>query len=229
MQAIILAGGKGLRLREVISDVPKPMAPMHGRPFLEHIILHLLRFSVKNIIVSVGYKGEKIQEYFGDGHKWGANISYSSEDEPLGTGGAVKRAESYVNESPFLVMNGDSYCATDISNFCQFHSAKGSMISIVVMRITNEGMYGKIVMNEEQRIMRFEEKVICRDAYVNAGIYLFDRSVFEHMLPECNFSLEYDFFPQLIASPIFGFETCDRFFDIGTPERYREASRAMNR
>ena len=121
MNAVILAGGFGLRLRDAIGDVPKPMACINGKPFLEYLIMQLSKWHLKDVIIAAGYKNEVISSYFGDGHRWGVNIGYSKETEPLGTGGALKKAASLFKDDDFIAMNGDSFLDLNFSQFISFH------------------------------------------------------------------------------------------------------------
>src|SRR3989304_3798957 len=113
MKAVILAGGEGTRLREIIKDVPKPMAPVGGRPFLEYLILQLARWDFRKIILSIGYRGSIIKSYFGNGEQCGVNIKYSEEYEPLGFGGALRKAAQMIEDEQFIAMNGDSFFDID--------------------------------------------------------------------------------------------------------------------
>jgi len=229
MKAIILAGGKGTRLREVIQDIPKPMALVDGKPFLEYLILQLKKWKVDEVVLSVGYKREIIKNYFGNGNKLGLSITYSEENEPLGTGGALKKAASMIQESHFIVMNGDSICPVDFHQFYTFHIQKGGILSMVITRPLPENSYGVVEVNSENRILAFLEKVNSRkESFINAGIYIAERRIFDHMPAKNSFSLEYDLFPKILPLGCYGLQTVSQVIDIGTPERYVKALRKLS-
>ena len=226
MKAIILAGGKGERLKNIINDIPKPMAPIAGKPFLEYLVLQLGSWDIKDIILSVGYRKESIISYFTDGSKWDLNIIYVPEDLPLGTGGAVKNAEKMINSSPILVMNGDSFCPLDLNKFIGFHRQKKALASIALAESDDTKDYGKIVLDSSERIMKFSEKSEgTGKSFINTGIYLFEKEVFSMIPPDSKCSLEYDIFPKLVGKAFYGFSTNEMLMDIGTPERYQYAKR----
>lgn len=169
MEAIILAGGFGTRLKNVIKDVPKPMAPIQGKPFLEYLLCQLKQFSISNIIMCTGYKHEVVEAYFGTQFK-GIPISYSVEREPLGTGGAIMHAFSYINEESFLVLNGDTFFKVDIEYLIKFHIKNNSDCTIALKKITNSDRYGTVKC-QNNRIVAFEEKQFREESTINGGLY----------------------------------------------------------
>lgn len=219
MKAIILAGGKGKRLREIIKDVPKPMAPVAGRPFLEFLILQLLKYSIKDIVLSVGYKAESIRSYFNNGKKWGANIIYSQEDEPLGTGGAIRKASELIDDESFIAMNGDSFLDMDLDHFISCHSENEATATIGLAYVDDTGRYGQVETGEKGEITGFTEKGIKGPGYINGGVYLFSDKVM-HNIPDGNVSLEEDVFPVLLGRGLYGMKVKGFFKDIGIPEDY---------
>lgn len=220
MKAIILAGGKGKRLREIIKDVPKPMAPVGGRPFLEFLILQLFRYNIKDIVLSVGYKAEAIKSYFDNGKKWGVNIIYSEEYEPLGTGGAVRKASELIEDDEFIVMNGDSFLDMDLGRFIACHREKKASATIGLAYVDDTGRYGRVETGKTGKITGFTEKGIKGPGYINGGVYLFSRKVMNNA-PDGNVSLEEDVFPVLLGHGLYGMEVKGFFKDIGIPEDYR--------
>jgi D-glycero-alpha-D-manno-heptose 1-phosphate guanylyltransferase len=144
MQAVILVGGLGTRLRSALPDLPKPMAPIQGRPFLDYMLAQLKGFGVRDIVFCVGYKARIIEEYFGDGAGAGLNISYSHEEELLGTAGAVKLAEDKITEENFLLLNGDCYCDYDGAQFMAFHRKKNAAATILGVEVDDRSRFGSL-------------------------------------------------------------------------------------
>ena len=230
MKALILAGGKGTRLQSVLRDLPKPMAPIGNKPFLEYLVLQLKQWGITDIIFSIGYKGEIIKSYFNDSGKWGVTIEYSEEDVPLGTGGAVKKAENIIGSDSFLVLNGDSFCPVNLAELMDFHIQKKALVSVVMVESTNTADYGRITLDDRSRIVRFEEKAGPKgESYISAGIYMFEKRVLSMIPPDLHYSLEYDLFPDLVSKDFFGFVAEQELVDIGTPERYERADRLLGK
>lgn len=223
MKAVILAGGAGTRLRSVVSDVPKPMADINGRPFLECLIEQLKRWNIKDIVLLVGYKAGCIVDYFGDGKKFGVNIFYSEEIEPLGTGGALKQAENFLTEDYFIMMNGDSYFDINFHKLITMITEKKYFGILSLFKIKNSERYGSVIIDEDSRVLRFLEKQkSVDDSYVNVngGIYALSSKILEYIPPrKC--SLENDIFPEIIKNEeIYSFISDGFFIDIGIPEDY---------
>lgn len=219
MEAIILAGGKGTRLKDAIRDVPKPMAPIGGKPFLEYLVLQLIRWNVRDIIISVGYKFESIQNYFEDGKPWNIRIRYSVENEPLGTGGAIREAARLVKESPFMAMNGDSYFDLDFDAFVAFHLAQKASLSLALAALDNTGRYGRVTLGQTGQVLNFEEKLTEGPGYINSGIYLFNFNALP-FFPSGNISLEQVVLPSLIGKDLYAMPAEAFFIDIGVPDDY---------
>jgi len=220
---IILSGGLGTRLREVVSDRPKPMAEINGHPFLDILLKYIAGFGFRRFILCAGHLSDNIREYYKN-QKINYNIIFSHEHSQLGTGGAIKNAESLILNSPFLVMNGDSFCPIDLLQFIDFHLRKEALSSMVVVEAQNVGDCGMITLDNFYKVIQFEEKKrIDKRAYINAGIYLFEKDVLSIIPPDTKYSLEYDLFPRLVGSKFFGFITKEKFIDIGTPERLEYA------
>ncbi|MBI5098523.1 MAG: nucleotidyltransferase family protein [Nitrospirae bacterium] len=219
MKAVILAGGKGTRLRDVIKDIPKPMAPVNGRPFLEYLILQLIRWNIKDVILSIGYKGEAISSYFKNGSKWGVRIEYSEETAPLGTGGALKKASGMTDDSRLVVMNGDSFLDMDFEEFIKCNAEKNATAGIGLVYAAQAGRYGKVETDETGAVVSFSEKGDGCCGYVNGGIYIFSREIIGQ-IPDGNVSLEKDVLPLLISQGLYGTKINGFFIDIGIPEDY---------
>lgn len=219
MKAVILAGGKGLRLREVLKDLPKPMAPVAGRPFLEYLVMQLLKWGIRNIILSVGYKGDVIRSHFGDGERLGAKISYSEENEPLGTGGAIKKAAELFSDEVFIAMNGDSFFNVNINELAAFHTSKNAEATLALAFIKDTGRYGRVEYGDEYNVTAFTEKGRDGAGYINGGVYVLTRKAVAEF-PEGSMSIENNCMPLLIGNGLFGFTSCGYFIDIGVPADY---------
>ncbi|HNW57396.1 MAG TPA: nucleotidyltransferase family protein [Bacteroidales bacterium] len=188
MQAIILAGGLGTRLREVVRDVPKPMAPVNGKPFLYYIFQWLQKYKVTKVVLSTGYKSETISGYFGI--SWNnIQIEYVNEEHPLGTGGAIIYALPKTTEDNILIINGDTYFPVNLSKLYATHIRNNNMLTIALKRMKSFDRYGTVECRENS-IIRFNEKKYCDDGLINGGIYLINRDMLDSKkLPEI-FSFE---------------------------------------
>jgi D-glycero-alpha-D-manno-heptose 1-phosphate guanylyltransferase len=228
MEAIILAGGMGTRLREVIMDIPKPMAPVNGKPFLHFILEWLKNYPIKKIFLSTGYKSEIIVEYFGDSFKK-IPIEYVIEEEPLGTGGAVRYAIQKTSGNNILILNGDTYFPIDLNKFYSFHTDNNNLFSVALKRMENFSRYGSVECHENT-ILKFNEKKFTREGLINGGIYLAGRNFFESKkLPEV-FSLEKDILEKEAGASILKcMEFDDLFIDIGLPEDYFRAGSVLKK
>ena len=226
--ALILAGGRGERLRSIVKDRPKPMAQVAGKPFLEILIRYLRDFHVRDIVLCTGYMGNVIKGYFKDGSKWDLHIRYSQEEKPLGTAGAVKHAESLIQSEPFLVLNGDSFLDADLESFLDFHMRSQAVISILLAQVgQQDDRFGAVVTNVQGRILSFNEKVPVQSGLVSAGIYLMNRSVLACIPSGQAVSLEHQVFPSFVNKGLYGMFCSGLFVDIGTPESYDKAQKLI--
>lgn len=224
MKVIILSGGFGTRLREVIKDTPKPLSQVGGRPFLEYLILQLVKRDIKKIILSVGYKREMIKSYFGIGDQWDVQITYSEEDIPLGTGGALKKAAQLIDDKQFVVMNGDSFLDIDFAKFINFHKSKQAMATLALAYVEDVGRYGKVEIDGNRDVQRFIEKGASGEGFINGGIYIFNRNVID-IIPDGNVSIEKDILPLFIGRGLYAMPVNGFFVDIGIPESYLKICR----
>lgn len=231
MKAVILAGGLGKRLRRAVRDRPKSMALVLGKPFLEYQVEQLRKYHIIKIVLCVGYLADQIKSYFKDGSKFGVDIRYAVEEEPLGTAGALRNAGHHLENEAFLVLNGDSYSEIDITRFIQFHRKKGGMGTILLSRVSQGQDYGLMKVDEDDRIIGFLEKPekISSDSIINAGIYLLEPEVLSYIPEGKQVSLEKKTFPHLLQEnvPLFGYLTSDYFIDIGTPQNYAQIQKDM--
>lgn len=222
IDAVILCGGKGTRLQLVVSDRPKALAAFGDTTFLDILIASLKSNGFKRFILCVGYLKDQIKDHFKD--KDVLSIIFSDEDEPLGTGGALKKAEPLIQSETFIVMNGDSICDINFHDFYHFHKNKNAMLSMALVRTKETKDFGSVIMNESNEIISFKEKEATNDpCLINAGIYFMQKEIFSHMPDNSRFSLEFDFFPKIIGERCAGFIFDSELIDIGTPERYEKA------
>ena len=222
MEAIVLAGGMGTRLRYAVSDVPKPMAPVNGKPFLFHVLNWLKDFPVETIIMSVGYKSESIVEFFGKSF-CGINIEYVAEEAPLGTGGAIRFAMQKCSGENILVINGDTYFPVDIDSFHRFHREIDSKFSVALKPMKDFSRYGSVECTGD-KILKFNEKKHCSEGLINGGVYLINRDYFNSLNLPGVFSVEKEVLEKYAGSGILRCMISDKpFIDIGIPEDYKRA------
>ncbi len=216
---IILCGGLGTRLQSVVSDRPKPMAEIHGRPFVSLLVEHFLRHGARRFIFSTGHFGDMIEDWFLR-HRGAYEILFVRDPAPLGTGGALAHAMTLVRSNPFLVLNGDSFCEIDPERLLRFHTRKRARATIAVTQADSREDTGAVALGEDDRLLSMVEKPRTRTMhYHNAGIYLFDRGVQALFPKQPAWSLERELLPQLVTHPCYGFVTASPLYDIGTPER----------
>jgi D-glycero-alpha-D-manno-heptose 1-phosphate guanylyltransferase len=223
--AIILAGGFGTRLQSVVKDVPKPMAPVNGIPFLTYQLKYLKHYGIRNVIISVGYMADAIVSMYGSSYQL-MRISYVREDNPLGTGGAVRLALRTCGDSQVLVVNGDSFFDVDLTKFKQLHDDNYASASVALRAVEDTSRYGTIQLEENFRIQSFTEKTgDPSPGLINGGIYALKKSIFfDHTPSAMPFSIEKDFFERHSGILKFcGFAFDNYFIDIGVPEDYNKA------
>ena len=226
-EVIILAGGLGTRLRTVVSHLPKCMAPVNGKPFLFYVIDYFQNQGAEQFIFSLGYKHEIIKEYLNDQYTT-LHIQYSTEEEPLGTGGAIKKACTYTTAQNVLVANGDTLFTADISKLLAFHAVHDADCTLALKPMKDFSRYGAIELNEDHSIRKFSEKKHYKEGFINGGMYVLNRVKFLHeLLPE-KFSFETDYLEPLYRErKMYGFVQDEYFIDIGIPEDYERAQREL--
>jgi len=221
-EAIVLAGGLGTRLKSVVKDVPKPMANINGRPFLEYLLSFLKEQNMEKVILSVGYKYEIIKKYFGNNFE-GMKLVYSIEERPLGTGGAVKRSLSLTDNKEVFVFNGDTIFKINLEEFFLFHQKKKSVLSIALKFMRDFDRYGSVKIDDTGRIIGFEEKKYYKEGLINGGIYLLNREFFLNFNLKNRFSFEKEFLEKYYAVyKFYGLVFNDFFIDIGVPDDYEK-------
>ena len=231
MQALILAGGRGTRLRPLTVYTPKPIVPVLNRPFLLYQIEVLAKAGITQIVLSLSYQPDKIEDLLGDGSDYGVNLSYVTEPSPMGTGGAYKFAAEAIRETT-LVFNGDILTDVDVSSIIDFHKEKGSEATIALVPVKDPSAYGLVETDPEQRVLRFIEKPKPEDIAklkintINAGIYVLEPSILDLIPKNENCSFEYSVFPTILEKQkqFYAYILSDNYWrDLGNPKSYLEA------
>ena len=221
MEAIILAGGFGTRLAQVVKDVPKPMAPVAGKPFLQYVADDLIAQGFDRLVFAVCYKKESIMNFFGSTYG-GAEVLYSVEEEPLYTGGAICQALALCRDERVTVVNGDTFFGVDLAAMRRFAEDRGRQIVIAVREMRDFSRYGRVETNAAREVIAFHEKQPCAQGFINGGIYDLSRTSLEGY-PQ-RFSMEEECFPKLLQSKqILAFPSDGLFIDIGIPKDYVRA------
>lgn len=217
MEAIVLAGGLGTRLASRLHGLPKPMAPVAGRPFLEILLTQLRRSGCTRVLLSVGQQHTAIQEHFGASFH-GMVIEYVIETVPLGTGGAIRLALEQAREESVLVLNGDTFLDADYSAMLRFHTSEGAAVTLAVVHRDDVSRYGGVTI-EGQRIVGFQEKGRSGAGWISAGTYILARDLAWPPGLHEKFSIEFDFFvPEVARLRPAAFKVDGFFLDIGIPE-----------
>jgi mannose-1-phosphate guanylyltransferase len=223
-RAVILVGGEATRLRPLTCNTPKMMVPVLNRPFFEHLAGYLKKHNVVDIILAVGKSSEQIQDHFGDGSKLGVHLTYSTEDLPLGTAGAVKNAEGLLDGS-FAVLNGDIFTEIDLGRMMRLHEENRAVASLALTPVEDPTIYGVVETDSEGRVKRFIEKPPpdkVTTNMINAGIYILEPSILNCVAPNTFSMFERDVFPPLLeeGQSISGYPFQEYWIDIGTPDKY---------
>jgi mannose-1-phosphate guanylyltransferase len=224
MKAVILVGGEGTRLRPLTCNIHKAMVPILNKPFLEHMLHYLRGYGVDDIILTLCHLPEHIKDYFADGSKFEVKLSYVIEESPLGTAGAVKNAETHLDDL-FFVFNGDIFTDIDLQAMLSFHRERKATATIALTPVEDPTLYGVVETDLQGRVKRFVEKPSWEEVttnLINAGIYILDREILQDIPTNTPFMFERHLFPGLLAKgvPIYGFPSHAYWIDIGTPEKY---------
>jgi D-glycero-alpha-D-manno-heptose 1-phosphate guanylyltransferase len=209
----------------VVADVPKPMAQVNNKPFLDYLLTYLKHYGVEKVVLSVGYLSEKVISHYGENFS-GMKISYSAEKEPLGTGGGIRLGMEQCETKTILVLNGDSFFDINLKTFYRKHEEYLSECSLSLRNISNASRYGTIKLGELDMIRSFQEKTgNDKPGLINAGVYLLEREVFmEETKGKTAFSIEKDFFEKKVNKlKLYGFTYEGYFIDIGIPEDFKRA------
>ena len=227
MQALILAGGEGTRLRPLTSTVPKPVVPLVDRPFITYMLEWLHSHGVDDVVMSCGFMAQGVHNVLGDGSQLGIRLRYVEEPRPLGTGGAVKYAEPLLEER-FLMLNGDVLTDLDLSAQITQHERTGAQATLALIAVEDPSAYGLVRLADDRSVVEFLEKPapdqIVDANLVSAGAYVLERSVLELLPPAQPASIERDVFPNLVGDRLFGYVADGYWLDIGTPQRYLQGT-----
>lgn len=228
MKAVVMAGGEGSRLRPLTIGRPKPMVPIVNAPVMEHIFALLRRHGITEVVVTLQYMANAIQEYFGDGSDFGMRVHYTVEETPLGTAGSVKNAEHLLDE-PFVVISGDALTDFDLGSIVERHHSKGAMATLTLYRVPNPLEYGVVILDKDDRVTRFLEKPSWGEVFsdtVNTGIYVLDPTIFRYVPEGRAVDWSNDVFPQLLANgdPMYGYVAGGYWCDVGNLAEYMRAN-----
>ncbi|WLR49840.1 sugar phosphate nucleotidyltransferase [Bacillus tianshenii] len=226
MKAVILAGGKGTRLRPLTCNLPKPMLPIMEKPVLQHLIELLQRYHIKEAAVTVEYMSTSIKRYFGDGEGFDVDIQYFEEKKPLGTAGAINSTQGFCDET-FLVISGDIVTDFDLAEGLAFHRKHGGVATVFSVEVAKPQEYGVIFSDENGKITDFEEKprrTNLQSRLVNTGVYIFNRRIFDYIPVGVEWDISRDLIPSLLAEgePIYTYSSSAYWKDVGTTEQYRQ-------
>jgi D-glycero-alpha-D-manno-heptose 1-phosphate guanylyltransferase len=228
--AVILAGGLGTRLRETVPDLPKPMAPIANRPFLEYQLDYWIDQGVDRFILSVGYLKNKIINHFGLKYK-NSTIEYAIEDEPLGTGGALLLASKGLTE-PFLVLNGDTFIEVNLDKLCKFHLKKKSDLTLSLFKTSQLERYMGIKIGLNDEILKLKVKITEENGFANGGVYLITPKILNSLTFKkwCRVSFEDEILPTILSNNdvlLYGMECKGKFIDIGIPADFYRAQEVL--
>jgi mannose-1-phosphate guanylyltransferase len=231
MKAVILVGGKATRLLPLTINTPKAMVPVMNTPFLEHVLRHLSRHGIKEVILAQGHLAQPIEGYLGDGRQIGVRLYYSVEDAPLGTAGAIKNAEKYLDDS-FIVLNGDIFTDLDITAMIDLHRERKAKVTIALTPVDDPTLYGLVETSTASRVTRFVEKPSPGEIttnMINAGIYILEPEILAQIPAQTSVSIERETFPRLLArdEPVYAYSSAAYWLDIGTPEKYLQVHRDL--
>jgi mannose-1-phosphate guanylyltransferase len=228
VQALILAGGEGTRLRPLTSGVPKPVVPLVGQPFIGYMFDWLRLHGIDDVIMSCGFLADGVRSVVGDGSSFGIRLRYVEEPQPLGTGGALKFAESLLADC-FFMLNGDVLTDIDLTKQLDEHRRTGARATLALIGVEDPSAYGLVRRKPDGSVTEFLEKPgadrVLDTSLVNAGAYILQREILEDMEPAgTNISIERDVFPKLVGHGLYGYEASGYWLDIGTPSRYLQAT-----
>jgi mannose-1-phosphate guanylyltransferase len=226
MQAVILVGGEGTRLRPLTSTVPKPVVPLVDRPFIAYMLEWLGRHGVDDVVMSCGFLATAVRNVLGDGSQYGLRLRFIEEPEPRGTAGALKYAEDLLDER-FLMLNGDVLTDIDLTAQIAQHEATGAIGTLALVPVEDPTAYGLVRLHDDHAVKEFVEKPSADQIdtrLISAGAYVLQRSVLDLIPPDRNVSIEREVWPQLIGAGLYGFAADAYWLDIGTPERYLQGT-----
>lgn len=228
MKAVVMAGGEGSRLRPITANRPKPLVPVGNQPIMEHILLLLRRHGIREVVATLHYLADEIQNTFDDGSELDVEMSYSIEDTPLGTAGSVKKAEALLKDDTFVIVSGDALTDCDLAKAVAFHKEKKSLATLILYRVPSPLEFGVVITDDEGRVVRFLEKPSWSEVFsdtVNTGMYILEPEIFEWMEPGRPYDWSQDIFPALLreGKALYGYVMEEYWCDVGTLTQYREA------
>lgn len=229
MQAVILVGGQGTRLRPLTINTPKPLLPLVNRPFLDYVLDHLRAHGIRDVVFAMGYRSENFAQAYGDGSHLNMRLTYVHEEEPLGTGGAIKNVETALSPGEtFLVFNGDVLTDLDLTDMLRLHRERRSICTISLTPVEDPSAYGVVDIDEAGRIERFTEKPKREEAtsnWINAGTYILEPELLQEIPQGEHYMVERGLFPTLLQKgrPLYGYRSAAYWMDIGTPAKYIHA------
>jgi D-glycero-alpha-D-manno-heptose 1-phosphate guanylyltransferase len=226
-EAIVLAGGLGTRLRSVVSDIPKPMAPVAGRPFIEYVLNELLDWGIDRVVLAVSYKAELVQDHFGNRYEHdgkSCEVVYSIESEPMGTGGGIRHAMSQIKGDWAFIVNGDTLFRADLAAMsASVENGTPSSLILALKEMREFDRYGTVEFDEQGKILGFNEKKACEHGFINGGVYLLKQDVFDGISDQ-KFSFETEVLEAFgEKGPYYALCFDSYFIDIGIPEDYEKA------
>jgi mannose-1-phosphate guanylyltransferase len=226
VQAVILVGGQGMRLRPLTSTLPKPVVPLVDRPFIAFMLEWLRGHGVEEVIMSCGFLATSVREVLGDGSDLGIRLRFVEEPDPRGTAGALKLAEPMLDER-FLMLNGDVLTDIDLTSQIAQHEATGATATLALVPVADPTPYGVVILEEDRSVRDFIEKPTSDRVHgnlISAGAYVLERRILELVPPGRNVSIERDVWPLLIGAGLYGFPSESYWLDIGTPARYLQGT-----
>ncbi|GAB2639120.1 NDP-sugar synthase [Gordonia jinhuaensis] len=227
VQAVVLVGGQGTRLRPLTLSTPKPMLPTAGLPFLQHLLSRIRSAGITDVILSTSYKASVFEEYFGDGSKLGLSIQYVTESEPLGTGGGIRNVYDSIKHDTVMVFNGDVLSGCDLGAVLRTHEENDADVTLHLVRVGDPRAYGSVPTDDEGRVTAFIEKTQDPPTdQINAGTYVFDKSIIEQIPADTAVSVERQVFPTLLrnGNRVYGYVDATYWRDMGTPEDFVRGS-----
>ena len=229
MQAVVMAGGQGTRLRPLTSNQPKPMVPVVNKPIMEHIVELLRKHGFGQVVVTLQFLPTVITNYFGDGSAWGVDMNYVTEESPLGTAGSVRNARSFLDRT-FVVVSGDAITDIDLTAAVRFHSERGAMVTIVLKKAPDPLEFGLVITEEDGRIARFLEKPGWGEVFsdtINTGIYIIEPDVLNLIPDDRPYDFSKELYPQMLENglPLYGYVAEGYWTDVGNHEQYLAAHR----
>ncbi|MCG2808338.1 MAG: NDP-sugar synthase, partial [Coriobacteriia bacterium] len=230
MKAVVMAGGEGTRLRPLTSLRPKPMVPIVNQPVMEHIIGLVKHHGITEVVATLAFMPQVIEDYFGSGEEWGVDISYALEDTPLGTAGSVKNAQKLIGDETFVVISGDALTDIDLTAVIEFHKEKGGPVTIALMAVPDPLDFGVVITDEDGRVERFLEKPTWGQVFsdmINTGIYVMEPEVFKYIPDDRPFDFSSELFPLLMKEgfDLYGCPVDGYWCDVGSAESYLQVHR----